>query len=523
MRKKIMKTTAGIMAAAIMLTACGGMAETEETASGTVGSEEAVKNSIVVAMDTDITNMDPVKQNDAASAVLLSHAYNRLMKNGDDGELVFDLAESYVIENDGLDYVFHIKEGACFSDGTPVTAEDVKFTYDRARNSALTKSKVAMIEEVFAEDEDTVRIRLSEVHAPFLHKTADTALSILSKEYVEEVESSGERYGDIGSFLGSGPFVPTEWVPNSYYTMVQNEKYWGDKPTGNRIDVRVIPDENSRIFALEAGEVDIVWNVDAAHCSSIEENPEYTLLSQPSTSIEFLGMNVESGPFSDVRVRKAINMAVDRQEIMDVVLEGQGMAANSYLNANVAGWTDEVTAYEYDIEGAKRLLEEAGYSEGFSCTLVANGDDRIRSAMLIQNQLADIGIQVTVETWDKGTMTDMLSNGTADLYMYGVNNTSLDPDAVVYSLFHSENHGVAGNYTNMKNLELDLMIEDARTEMNEEKRMEIYKEIQMELKEFSPWVPLYYENTNVAVNAELEDFKLQADGLHWLGDAQYNE
>ena len=151
-------------------------------------------------------------------------------------------------------------------------------------------------------------------------------------------------------------------------------------PIATTITCRVIPEGSARAIALEAGEVDLVWNVDATDCANIEANPDVTLLSQTSSSIEYLGMNTTKEKFKDVRVRQAINYALDKQTFVDTIIEGRGTVANSYINSMIPGWTDEVEAYPYDPAKAKELLAEAGYPNGFECKIYVNGDVRTRSA-----------------------------------------------------------------------------------------------------------------------------------------------
>ena len=167
-------------------------------------------------------------------------------------------------------------------------------------------------------------------------------------------------------------------------------------PITTTITCRVIPEGSARAIALEAGEVDLVWNVDATDCANIEANPDVTLLSQTSSSIEYLGMNTTKEKFADVRVRQAINYALDKQTFVDTIIEGRGSVANSYINSMIPGWTDEVEAYPYDPAKAKELLAEAGYPNGFECKIYVNGDVRTRSAQIIQAQLAEVGITVDI-------------------------------------------------------------------------------------------------------------------------------
>lgn len=534
MRKTNMtKVAAAAMAAAMMLTACGGgSSTTTTTAAANNGGEAAATEAaasgdatitdtdIVIGMGADIVTMDPANQNDTTSSVFMNHCYNRLTKVNNDGELVGDLATSWDIENDGLDYVFHLAENAVFSDGTPVTAEDVKFTYERAAQSAKSASDVVAVKEVIVDDEHTVRIRLHDVYAPFLTKTTDTGLSILSKAHVEAIENNGGTYGDIDTVLGSGAFVPTEWVPNDHYTIVRNENYWAEAPIATSIEVRVIPEGSARTIALEAGEIDIVWNVDAVDAVNVEANPDVTLLSQPSSSIEYVGMNIGKEKFSDVRVRKAINLAVNQQEFIDVIIEGRGTPANSYINAMIPGWTDEVTGWEQNIEEAKALLAEAGYPNGFDCNIVVNGDTRTRSATILQAQLAEVGINVTIDTYEWGAMLDYLTTAQHEMFILGWSNSSFDADGSTYQLFHSENCGPT-NRAWLQDEKVDELIEAAQKELDETKRMEYYKELQFELKELCPWVPLYYKYDMVGVRADLKGFELHKGASHWAGDAHY--
>ncbi len=533
MRKTSMtKVAAAAMAAAMMLTACGGGSTTATTAApagnaGTAteaaGAAEITDTDIVIGMGADIVTCDPANQNDTTTSVFVNHVYNTLMEVNNDGEIVGDLAESYEVSEDGMTYTFHLYENACFSDGTPLTAEDVKFTYERAMESAKTKSDVEAVESVEVIDDHTVAMHLKVASAPFITKTMDTGLAIVSKAAVEAAEAAGKTYGDVDTCLGSGPFVAKEWVPNDHYTLVRNENYWKEAPIATSIEVRVIPEGSARTIALEAGEIDIVWNVDAIDCVNVEANPDVTLLSQASSSIEYLGMNTSQEKFSDVRVRQAINMAIDQQVFIDTIIEGRGTVANSYINQMIPGWTDEVQGYEYNIEKAKELMAEAGYPDGFDCNIYVNGDTRTRSATIVQAQLAEIGINVEISTYEWGALLEILTAGTHEMFLLGWSNGSFDADSSTYALFHSDNWGATGNRAWLDDAEIDSLIEQGQVELDNEKRMDIYKQIQIRLEELCPWVPLYYKDDNVGVRADLKGFVLHPGAQHYAGNAHYEE
>ena len=418
------------------------------------------------------------------------------------------------------EYVFKLREDACFWDGSPVTAQDVKFSLDRAKGMPQTKANTSKIKEVTVTGEHEVTIELTEPYAAFKMIMSQHNLSILSEA---AVTAAGDDYGDVDNILGSGPFVVTEWVPNDHYTLTRNENYWDEMPIATSITCRVIPEGSARTIALEAGEVDIVWVVDPTDCTNVESNPDVALLSQPSVSIDYLGMNTQKEKFADKRVRQAINYALDKQTFVDAIMEGRGIIANSYINAAIPGWTDEVEAYPYDPEKAKELLTEAGYPDGFECSIYVNGDVRTRSAQIIQAQLAEVGIKVDISTYEWGALLDSLNAGDHEMYLLGWSNTSMDPDGSVYNLFYSANHGATGNRSFYSNDEVDQLILDGQHENDESKRMEIYKELQKVLHEESPWCPLFYKENNVGIRADLKGFKLNKSAQHYLGNCHYEE
>ena len=365
------RSMAALMGAAMVLTACGGGNTTAPTTGASSGGEtqtasesaesgKITKTDIVVGQASDIVTLDPAGQQDTTSGVLMKHAYSTLLDVDNEGKVVPDLAESYEMKSD-TEYVFKLREDACFWDGTPVTAQDVKFSLDRAKGMPKTKSNTSKIEEVTVNGDHEVTIKLTEPYAAFKTIVTQHNLSILSEKAVTE---AGDSYGDVDNLLGSGPFKVTEWVPNDHYTLVRNDNYWGEMPIATSITCRVIPEGSARTIALEAGEIDVVWSVDPTDCANVESNPDVKLLSQPSTGIDYVGMNTQKEKFSDKRVRQAINYALDKQTFVDTIIEGRGLVANSYINAAIPGWTDEVEAYPYDPEKAKQLFDEAMSEEG---------------------------------------------------------------------------------------------------------------------------------------------------------------
>lgn len=532
MKKTKLLSLALTGAMVLSLAACGssdsGTTTTAAAAAGTeaAGSEASGAEStgnigrtdIVFAMQGDIVALDPANQQDTTSSVILKHIYSTLLDTDNDGNLVPDLAESWEMAEDGTSFTYYLREDACFSDGTPVTAQDVKFTYDRAKEMPKTKSNTSKIKEVVVDNDHQVTIHLTEQYAPFKTIVTSSNLSIVSEA---AVTAAGDSYGDVDNILGSGPFVCTEWTPNDHYTLVRNENYWDEMPITTTITCRVIPEGSARTIALETGEVDLVWNVDAIDCVNVEANSDLKLLSQPSSSIEYVGMNTTKEIFSDARVRQAINYALDKQVFVDTIIEGRGQIANSYINSSIPGYDPDQEGYPYDPEMAKQLLTEAGYPNGFDCKIYVNGDTRTRSAQVLQAQLAEIGINVEIFTYEWGALLDSLNAGEHEMFLLGWSNSSFDADSSTYQLFHSSNHGATGNRAFLTDATVDQLIEEAAREMDDTKRNELYKELQTTLKDLAPWVPLYYRNDNVGVRADLKGFELHKGANHYLGNCYY--
>ena len=441
-----------------------------------------------------------------------------LMDIDDDGNLVPDrLAESYEMMIRNIPSPW--RQDACFSDGTPVTAKDVKFTFDRAKDMPETKSNTSKIEEVIADDDHHVTFKLTQPYAAF--KTIITNSNSIVSEAA--VTAAGESYGDVGNIFGSGGFTVTEWVPNDHYTLA-NEKYWGEMPIAATITCRVIPG-SARAIALEAERSILYGTLTRRTVANIEANPDVTLLGQTSSSIEYLGMNTTKEKFKDVRVRQAINYALDKQTFVDTIIEGRGTVANSYINSMIPGWTDEVEAYPYDPAKAKELLAEAGYPNGFECKIYVNGDVRTRSAQIIQAQLAEVGITVDISTYEWGALLDSSNAGEREMFLHSDGQFKLRRGwkYLPVILFRKPwSNNVNAILTDDK---VDELIINAQKESDDTKRMELYKELQVYLAR-SPQIncPLYYKKmTNVNCPRRLKGFKLHKGATHYLGNCHYED
>ncbi|NBJ83191.1 hypothetical protein D5274_15390 [bacterium 1XD42-94] len=312
-----------------------------------------------------------------------------------------------------------------------------------------------------------------------------------------------------------------EWAPNDHYVLERFNDYFKSAGKTNTLTVRVMPEGGARTIALETGEIDMSVAVDAADVVNVDKSPDLTALQKTSIAVEYVAMNCEKEPFNDPRVRQAINYAIDRQPIIDVVLEGRGTAANSVINANIPGYSADIPAYEADIEKAKELLAEAGYADGFTTTLFASGDVRNREAQILQAQLAEVGVKVDIQLYEWGAFLDAINNGKHDMFLSSWSNATLDADNSVFPLFHSKNFGATGNRAYYANADVDAMLEAAQVEGDNEKRMQLYKDIQLKLREDAPWAPIFYGTTCTGIRADLQGFVMHPAAANHYENLHY--
>ena len=440
MRKR--RTAAALfLAASMLLSACGSGVQQDngtEAAAETAGSGTAEQTAgetakeaaqagdgrrdIIAANSSDIQSMDPAAGVDSPSAILNKHIYNGLTKIDENKEVVGDLAESFEMVDD-VTYKFKLREGVKFHNGEELKASDVKFTLERCKTMPKAMSNASAIDHVTVEGDYDLTVHLNKPYPSLQYILNDTSMKILSEKAVTE---AGESYGE--NPVGTGPFKFKEWVPNDHWTLERYDGYFKGPGLTHTLTMRIMPEGGARTIALETGEIDVSISVDAADVQNVESNPDLAAMEKTSVSVEYLAMNCEKEPFTDPLVRQAVNYAIDKQSIIDVVMEGRGTQANSVININIPGYSEEVESYPHDVEKAKELLAEAGYPDGFSTTIYASGDVRNREAQLIQAQLLEIGINAEIELYEWGAFLDAINNGEHEMFLNSWSNATMDPD-----------------------------------------------------------------------------------------------
>ena len=444
------------------------------------------------------------------------------------------LAESWEVSEDGTTYTFKLREGVTFHDGTPFNAEAVKFNFDRMLNEDHPYHDTgpfplafyfSAIEETNVVDDLTVEIKLNAPYAPFLSNLAYPTGLMVSPE---AVMAGGADFGR--SPVGTGPFKFAEWRSNEAVVIEKNPDYWGDPAEADAVVFRPITDANTRVAEMLAGGIDLMVEVPPTALSEFQ-NDAFTVVEQAGPHLWFLILNAKDGPFADKLVRQAANYAINKEAIVNDVLEGTAeVAAGPTPPAFAWAYDESLEPYPYDPEKAKALLAEAGLAEGTELTFyVTEGGsgmlDPVPMGTAIQADLNAVGFDVKIETYEWNTFLGEVNpglEGKADMAeMAWMTN---DPDTLPYlalrtAAWPSEGGFNSGYYSNP---EVDELLEAAQTSNDLEERAALYKQMQQIVHDDAPWVFVANWKQNAVTSDKVEGLALEPSFLLYLEDVVKN-
>lgn len=434
------------------------------------------------------------------------------------------LAESYEVSDDGKTITLKLQPNVTFHDGTPLTAQAYKDTFDRILNpdtgAVVAGSLVAGVEEVTVPDELTLVIKLSQPSAPFLRNLASSGY--LQPMSMEAIEKHGADYGK--NPVGIGPWKFESWETGQSILFSRNEDYkWPPLFYENRESARpenltfkFIKDYQTMLAALDSGSIDLAYNVEAKDAKRYRDNENYYLIEMERQGLGLLiEMNLENEKFQDVNVRKAINMAINKDVIIEASLDGEGSPAYGPISSNLFGYDPGVENYghKYNPDEAMKLLESSGWSKNskgimekdgqeLSFDLQASSNDS-QNAQIVQAMLKEIGIEINIQMMESATLIEKAGEGDYEISFMAYSYN--DPD-VLFILFHSSQIGGL-NHVRANNKELDALLEQARVAMDPEERNNLYVEAQKIIVEEAYWVPVYSEKIFHIVNSRLQNVK----------------
>lgn len=480
-------------------------------------STSAAEKTLTIAIESDPTNIDPRFGTDVNSARVYQLVCSGLIQKDPQSNLVPDLAEKWATPDDKT-YIFYLRKGVKFHDGTEFTAEDVRYTFESTRDPNMKSPKAEAfkkIQSIEILDPYTIKFTLSETFAPFL---IEMTLPIVPKKAAEA--QPDQKFTD--RLIGTGAFEFVEWKHDEQLVLSSNAEYFGGAPKLDGVIFKIIPDDTVRFLELQQGNVDLVQNAIQADMIPVAQQTKgLSVMMKDSVIINYLAFNVKDPILSNVKVRQAIAYAIDRKSMIDNLLKGQASLATGVLSP--ANWAYEanVKTYNYDIAKAKALLDEAGYPDPdgdgpqprFKIVYkTSTSPANIRTGEVFQAQLKQVGIEITeIQAFEWAKFYEDIKTGNFQIHtLRWVGIT--EPD-IFYSLFHSTmappNGRNRGFYSNP---EIDKLSEQGRLEINIEKRKAIYSQIQKTLAEDVPYVFLWYPYNVVIMNERVHDFEIYPDG-----------
>lgn len=505
-----------VMLIAIFITGCS---TNKDVSTNEDGKDQAAKDGgvLVIARLSDAENLDHHFMSTInAASVTHGKIYEGLVGRDKNAEIKPLLAEEWK-QLDDTTWEFKLREGVLFHDGTTFNADAVKATFNRLLDPNVGSPRAVvfkMVKEIKVVDEYTVQFILSEPFSPLLSILASHEAGIINPKTIE-------KYGKniIQEPSGTGPFMFESWTPGKEIVFNKNEKYWGTEPKVDKVLFKVVPEETTRVSMLETGEAHIAEPLSVTMMDTVEASRNSEVYRSEGFGTEYIGFNVQKTPFDDVRVRKAIAHAVEMDSIIEGVFNNVGKKANSALGSKVFGYNANMKAYEYNLNEAKRLLAEAGFPNGFETTLkTMDSKERINLAEVLQSQLKGIGIKVNIQVLEYGTFVEQANRGDSEMFILSWRNATGDADYNQYNLFHTNSHGASGNTFFYSNKEVDRLIEAARAEKDQEKRIDLYAKSQELEMEDAVYIPVRVIENMAAVAKDVKGFSISPSGYLEIND-----
>ncbi|WP_197046689.1 ABC transporter substrate-binding protein [Oceanobacillus salinisoli] len=518
---KHFKITLFVAMLVVFLVACGGEEETgsepNESSSNPTGDEEtgdssemnSEKTELNMALSVDPDGLDPHRTTAASTFQITNNIYDTLVKVTPDGEFEEGLAESWETSDDGLTITFTLRDGVVFHNGREMTAEDVKYSFERLKGEESPRAgDFANIVEINVIDEKTVEFVTEELNVALLSNFAYPWTAIVPEEASNDLRNNP---------VGTGPFKLEEWIPQQHLVLVKNEDYY-DPAHLEKVTFKMMPDATSQVSALQAGELDVI-GLTGDLVGQFEGNDQFTILENQANSIQLMAMNLENEALSDVRVRQAIDLAVDKQALIEAVWWGYGEEIGSHYPPILKEYVDTNDTITYDPERAKELLAEAGYAEGLELDmyLPASYQAYVDAGQVIADELSKVGITANIEIVEWATwLSDVYTNRQYDLTVVG-HTGRLDP-YVLLSRYHTES---GENYFNYSNERVDEILTLVQKERDEDVRVALYQEMQEILAEEVPALYIQSPTILMVTASDVAGFKTYPIDIYEMKDVYF--
>lgn len=510
---------------------------TQETAPSLPAAAQAEQGVLRVAALYDISTMDVAQTTD--NYMVPMNVFDRLFESvvqadGSTG-IVPSLCESYEVSEDGLTYTFTLKDGIVFSNGSALTASDVQYTFGRLLTAGGVNDdiplEVAGAEALKSGEADTLSgfsviddlhftITLNAANAGFVAELTGPAISVVDKETMEKVSNFGLSCEDT---IGTGPYKITEWVVNDHYTLEYNDKYWGAEPSVKKMIVSIIPDASTQNLMYQNGELDII---DLESLDSTIVNSTYktqyadNIISCSRVGLTYFALNENNEFLSDVKVRKAIQMAIDVDSIVQSIFAGDAIIENGIIPEGIWGFDKDLQRPAYDPEAAKAMLAEAGYADGsISFELAMDSSSSSNTQLVyqvVQQNLAAIGINAEIKSYDESSWLDLRKSGEMDSFIANWTMDYNDPANIMYTFFGSPDKTLIRSL-NYYDKDVMSRVAAASGITDDDARMKEYRDLERRIVvDDAAWVPLFGNMHLFAIGERVASFT-----PYWAGYSNF--
>ena len=459
------------------------------------------RDTVVVAMNADVFNLDPTDNPTGASnQFVIMAVYNRLINNRGVTSVYAEpeLAESWTISDCGMIITMYLRQGVLFHNGEEFTASDVKFTFERAKEMSALSSMFDPLESIYVIDDFTVQLNLHAPSTSFFPNLGDLHFSILNERAVRE---AGDDY--TMNPVGTGPFKFTEWRLGQSVHLTRFEDYFGQLPHIREITGRVIPDPTTAMLSLQMGEIDFFPNISFIDIPTVEFDPNLSLYSLSISNLVFIGMNPQRTPFNNPLVREAVKLATHRPSIVLGALDGHADIANSVLPRAFVGFDPDVPPVDqFDLERARQLMVEAGFPDGFAIDLCFPSDMVFGinlTVEILQAQLNEIGIRATLIPLETATYLEKVRTN-HDFYMTVWRTWLMDSYSMLIRMAAT---GGANNIYGFSSARVDALLEEAEQAADPAVAHRNFHEVSLILDEENFIVPLFFNRIFHAANSDL--------------------
>ena len=486
----------------------------------TAACAEGWDGTITIVQSSDVIGFDPTASTDTNNKNVLKNMVSRLYETDDYFNPVPVLAQSYT-QVDDYTWEFKIAQGVQFHDGSILTVEDVIYSLERAKEkSSSGKTLLGPVEKFEKIDDETLRITTSTVYGSLLTALSNSACTILSQAWIEKAEAGECDWDEVIRNGATGRYILGNRDIGNQCVLLKNDHYFdpNDAAQNDKLIFRIIPEATTRTIMVQTGEADVNVNFDTAAMEDCLNDPNVEVLEHESSTIYYIALNCEKGPFINKQLRQAVAWAINRSDCLEVGYNGYGKVWSNVWAPTVYGAKDD--PYTYDMEKAAALVTASGYT-GQEIKACVKTDAEERIAQVVQAYLGMVGINMSYTRIDNTILTEVMGNNEYDM-AFDYTAFYNDPELFVGRQFQASGIG-AKNYAHYTNNAVDELMEKAKATLNEEERAEIYHQINMILCDDCPWIGMFNSNLYALARTGIFGVNINVETTYWYNTIRYEK